>query len=52
MEKVRIEFPNPSRKSRVKCPHCGAENEFSDVDLKQVDASVVRKADTDTTGRQ
>lgn len=38
----RIEFPNPSRISEVVCPHCGTINEFSDVELKQVHASVFR----------
>lgn len=41
----RIEFPNPSRISKVICPHCGESNEFSDVELKQVLASVVRKSE-------
>ncbi len=41
----KIEFPNPSRKSIVQCPNCGEVNEFSDAELKQVQATVLRKSE-------
>jgi hypothetical protein len=39
----RIDLPVPSRKTKVVCPHCGAENEFSDSELKDVSAEILRK---------
>jgi hypothetical protein len=33
------EIPNPERKSKVKCRHCGTENEFFDNELKHRDVS-------------
>jgi hypothetical protein len=49
-----IEFPHPSRKTLVKCRHCGQENEFSDGDLIEVDASILgeeEKSEESTTFR-
>jgi hypothetical protein len=44
-----IEFPHPNRKSLVQCPHCGHKNEFSDLDLVEVDANILEKEGESTT---
>lgn len=36
----QMEIPNPSRKTKVICVHCGHLNEFSDGELFQEDAEI------------
>jgi hypothetical protein len=37
----RIEFPDPYRMTKVECPHCKAENGFSDAELTEIPAEIL-----------
>jgi endogenous inhibitor of DNA gyrase (YacG/DUF329 family) len=39
-DKRHLEIPSANRKTRVKCPHCGAVNEFEDRDMKETDVEL------------
>jgi hypothetical protein len=41
----KMEIPSPSRTTKCRCLHCGAENEFSDAELSEVEAKILRRSD-------